>query len=59
MGLATYLHGTIHPLINKVLGVLNIEIFFISGSIVLVLRVRLPPAMDQGKRVGRKILSGL
>jgi hypothetical protein len=60
MGLATYLlvalHGTIHPLISIILGVASIKIIFRYESIAVVV---LPPAMDQSKCVGSKILSRL
>jgi len=57
MGLATYLlislRGTIHHLIGIVLGVSAIKIVLRSVFFVL------PPAMDQGKCIGSKILSRL
>jgi hypothetical protein len=60
MGLATYLLiallGTIHPLTGNIITTgINIIIRVFESSVVIVL----PPAVDQGKRISRKILSRL
>ena len=61
MGLATYLlvalHGTIHPLISIILGLVDIKIIFKSTESVVILI--LPTALDQGGCISSKILSGL